>query len=131
MYGLGLASRGGGATASGLAGAGGLGAGEVGSGGSAGGRVVPGATGEILYVSYFDSESGLRLTANNTPVRSGVLAFPVADIVSIAPIPLPGLGANALFGLWWTDPLAALAIAAVAVREGRESWRGEGCCDAC
>jgi divalent metal cation (Fe/Co/Zn/Cd) transporter len=44
---------------------------------------------------------------------------------------LVGLGANALLGWWWADPLAALAIAAVAAREGRESWRGEGCCDAC
>jgi divalent metal cation (Fe/Co/Zn/Cd) transporter len=44
---------------------------------------------------------------------------------------LIGLGANALFGLWWMDPAAALFIAAVAVREGRESWRGDGCCDAC
>jgi divalent metal cation (Fe/Co/Zn/Cd) transporter len=44
---------------------------------------------------------------------------------------LIGLGANALFGLWWMDPAAALVIAAVAVKEGRESWRGDGCCDAC
>lgn len=44
---------------------------------------------------------------------------------------LVGLGANALFGLWWMDPAAALFIAAVAVREGRESWRGDGCCDVC
>jgi divalent metal cation (Fe/Co/Zn/Cd) transporter len=44
---------------------------------------------------------------------------------------LIGLGANALFGLWWMDPTAALFIAAVAVKEGRESWRGDGCCDAC
>ncbi len=44
---------------------------------------------------------------------------------------LIGLGANALFGWWWADPAAALVIAAVAVREGRESWRGEACCDAC
>jgi divalent metal cation (Fe/Co/Zn/Cd) transporter len=44
---------------------------------------------------------------------------------------LIGLGANAVFGLWWMDPAAGLFIAAVAVREGRESWRGEGCCDAC
>ncbi len=41
---------------------------------------------------------------------------------------LVGLGANALFGLWWADPLTALLIAGVAVREGRESWRGESCC---
>jgi divalent metal cation (Fe/Co/Zn/Cd) transporter len=44
---------------------------------------------------------------------------------------LVGLGANALAGWWWADPTAALLIAAVAVREGRESWRGEACCDAC
>jgi divalent metal cation (Fe/Co/Zn/Cd) transporter len=44
---------------------------------------------------------------------------------------LIGLGANALLGWWWADPIAALAIAAVAFQEGRESWRGEGCCDAC
>jgi divalent metal cation (Fe/Co/Zn/Cd) transporter len=44
---------------------------------------------------------------------------------------LIGLLANALLGWWWADPTAALVIAAVALREGRESWRGEGCCDTC
>jgi divalent metal cation (Fe/Co/Zn/Cd) transporter len=44
---------------------------------------------------------------------------------------LVGLLANALAGWWWADPLAALAIAAVALREGQQSWRGEGCCDFC
>ena len=44
---------------------------------------------------------------------------------------LIGLGLNAVAGLWWADPLAALFIAAVAVKEGRESWRGEGCADGC
>jgi hypothetical protein len=44
---------------------------------------------------------------------------------------LIGRGANALLGWWWADPLAALAIAAVAAKEGRESWRGEGCLDGC
>jgi divalent metal cation (Fe/Co/Zn/Cd) transporter len=44
---------------------------------------------------------------------------------------LIGLGANAILGWWWADPLAALAIAAVALNEGRESWRGEGCADGC
>ncbi len=44
---------------------------------------------------------------------------------------LVGLVANALVGWWWADPAAALVIAAVALREGRESWRGETCCDAC
>jgi len=44
---------------------------------------------------------------------------------------LLGLGANALAGWWWADPLTALFIAAVALKEGRESWRGAGCCDSC
>jgi divalent metal cation (Fe/Co/Zn/Cd) transporter len=44
---------------------------------------------------------------------------------------LIGLGANALLGWWWADPLTALALAGVALREGRSSWRGDGCCGAC
>jgi divalent metal cation (Fe/Co/Zn/Cd) transporter len=41
-----------------------------------------------------------------------------------------GLAGNALFGWWWLDPIAALVVASVAVKEGRETWRGEGCCAA-
>jgi divalent metal cation (Fe/Co/Zn/Cd) transporter len=41
---------------------------------------------------------------------------------------LVGLGANALVGWWWLDSIAALAIAGVAAREARSSWRGEDCC---
>lgn len=44
---------------------------------------------------------------------------------------LVGLVGNTLFGLWWLDPAAALVIAAVAIREGVQTWRGEGCCDVC
>jgi len=44
---------------------------------------------------------------------------------------LLGLLGNTLFGLWWLDPVAALVVAAVAVREGVESWRGKGCADCC
>lgn len=39
-----------------------------------------------------------------------------------------GLAGNAAFGWWWLDPLAALVIAAIALREGLETWRGDGCC---
>ena len=41
---------------------------------------------------------------------------------------LVGLLGNALFGAWWLDPIVALFIAAVAVQEGREAWRGDACC---
>ncbi|TML98116.1 MAG: hypothetical protein E6G10_23550 [Actinobacteria bacterium] len=34
---------------------------------------------------------------------------------------------NAVLGWWWADPATALVIAGVAVREGREAWRGDGC----
>jgi divalent metal cation (Fe/Co/Zn/Cd) transporter len=43
---------------------------------------------------------------------------------------LLGLGLNALLGWWWADPITALGIAAVAVKEGRNAWRGDACCTA-
>jgi divalent metal cation (Fe/Co/Zn/Cd) transporter len=41
---------------------------------------------------------------------------------------LVGLTTNSVFGWTWADPLAGLVIAAVAVREGRQAWRGDACC---
>ena len=41
---------------------------------------------------------------------------------------LVGLLGNALVGAWWLDPAVGLLIAGVAVKEGGEAWRGEGCC---
>ncbi|WP_318209384.1 MULTISPECIES: cation transporter [unclassified Streptomyces] len=41
---------------------------------------------------------------------------------------LVGLLANSLFGWSWADPIAALVIAAVALKEGRDAWQGKGCC---
>jgi divalent metal cation (Fe/Co/Zn/Cd) transporter len=43
---------------------------------------------------------------------------------------LTGLLLNALAGWWWADPAAGLVIAAVAVHEARETWRG-ATCDCC
>jgi divalent metal cation (Fe/Co/Zn/Cd) transporter len=41
-----------------------------------------------------------------------------------------GLAANTLFGWWWMDSLAALVVAAIAIREGHEAWTKEDlCCD--
>jgi divalent metal cation (Fe/Co/Zn/Cd) transporter len=41
---------------------------------------------------------------------------------------LAGLLANLLLGWSWADPIAALAIAAVATKEGRDAWHGDTCC---
>jgi divalent metal cation (Fe/Co/Zn/Cd) transporter len=40
---------------------------------------------------------------------------------------LVGLVSNAALGWWWADPATALLIAGVALREGRQAWRGEEC----
>ncbi|TDZ42828.1 cation transporter [Mycobacteroides franklinii] len=41
---------------------------------------------------------------------------------------LVGLLVNTLFGWSWADPIAALVIAVIAVREGVNAWKGESCC---
>jgi Co/Zn/Cd efflux system component len=41
---------------------------------------------------------------------------------------LVGLVLNATLGWSWADPIAALVIAAIAVKEGRDAWQGKGCC---
>ncbi|MCE0536082.1 cation transporter [Kineosporia rhizophila] len=46
----------------------------------------------------------------------------------LSAILLIGLLLNAVVGWSWADPIAGLAIAVIAVREGRQAWRGEGCC---
>lgn len=41
---------------------------------------------------------------------------------------LVGLLLNSLFGWSWADPVAALVIAAIALKEGLEAWKGDACC---
>jgi divalent metal cation (Fe/Co/Zn/Cd) transporter len=43
---------------------------------------------------------------------------------------LVGLLLNSLFGWSWADPIAALVIAVIAVREGINAWKGDTCCPA-
>lgn len=40
---------------------------------------------------------------------------------------LAGLVLNSLLGWWWADSIAGLVIAAFAIREGIEAWRGDAC----
>jgi divalent metal cation (Fe/Co/Zn/Cd) transporter len=69
---------------------------------------------------------GLKLNSSATVSEAGQNM--ICAYLSIAL--LVGLLANALLGWWWADPAAALVIAAVAAREGIESWRAErpDCC---
>ena len=65
-------------------------------------------------------------------IRSGAM---VADAKQtefctyLSAILLGGLLANALFGWWWADPVAALVMTPIIAKEGVEALRGETCCD--
>ena len=63
-----------------------------------------------------------------TSLRSGALRADAYETITcswLSLTTLAGLLLNAAFGWWWADPLAALAIVPLAVREGLEGWRGE------
>ncbi|HWN07836.1 MAG TPA: cation transporter [Pyrinomonadaceae bacterium] len=47
----------------------------------------------------------------------------------LSAILLVGLLLNALLGWWWADPVAALIMVPIIVKEGIEALRGETCCD--
>jgi divalent metal cation (Fe/Co/Zn/Cd) transporter len=47
----------------------------------------------------------------------------------LSAILLGGLLLNALFGWWWSDPVAALIMVPIIAKEGVEALRGETCCD--
>jgi divalent metal cation (Fe/Co/Zn/Cd) transporter len=47
---------------------------------------------------------------------------------ALAAAVLVGLAGNAIFAAWWLDPVIGLLVAAVALKEGRDGWRGEDCC---
>jgi len=55
-------------------------------------------------------------------------AFQTSACWWLSLIALVGIGLNASLGWWWADPVAALAMTVFIVREGREAWRGDGCC---
>lgn len=73
----------------------------------------------------------LLARAKQTVGRAMNSAVVLADAVetwlctSLSAIVLTGLVLNAAFGWWWADPVAALGIAWLAVREGREAWEGD------
>ncbi|HEU4407711.1 MAG TPA: cation transporter [Polyangiaceae bacterium] len=55
-------------------------------------------------------------------------AFQTTACFWLSIITLAGIGVNALFGWWWADPVAALGMTFLLVKEGREAWEGRDCC---
>lgn len=71
-----------------------------------------------------------RLVAKQ--LRSGALeadATQTSLCAYLSVIALVGVGLNTLFGIWWADPLAALAMVPIIAREGYEGITGEDRCD--
>jgi divalent metal cation (Fe/Co/Zn/Cd) transporter len=55
-----------------------------------------------------------------------------ADFCSfLSAILLGGLLLNAVFGWWWMDPAAGLAMVPIILKEGADGLRAEACCDHC
>jgi divalent metal cation (Fe/Co/Zn/Cd) transporter len=75
---------------------------------------------------------GWRKKRVGTDLRNQLVLADAAETIlcaTLAATTLLGLVLFAGFGWWWADPVAALAVAWFAVREGREAWRGELVCD--
>ncbi len=72
---------------------------------------------------------GQRRTGRELGSRSAVADSKQTLLCTyLSAVLLVGLSLNSLWGWSWADPVAALVIAAVAVREGHEAWRGDSCC---
>jgi divalent metal cation (Fe/Co/Zn/Cd) transporter len=75
-------------------------------------------------LSWFERRTGCELGSASAVAdsRQTLLCSYLSGVL------LVGLVLTATLGWTWADPVAALVIAAVAVREGVEAWRGDACC---
>ncbi|MBN0040819.1 cation transporter [Cellulosimicrobium cellulans] len=76
------------------------------------------------FLSWFERRTGRELGSASAVADSKQTLL----CTYLSAVLLVGLVLNAALGWSWADPLAALVIAAVAVKEGVESWRGDACC---
>ena len=97
------------------------------------GEARPSAIGIALATASLVIMPVLSLTQRRTGRELGSLSA-VADskqtllCTYLSAVLLAGLVLNSLWGWSWADPIAALGIAAIAVREGINAWRGDPCC---
>ncbi len=77
-------------------------------------------------LSWFERRTGRELGSASAVADSKQTLL----CTYLSAVLLAGLLLNSLLGWTWADPLAALVIAGVAVKEGVEAWRGDACCHA-
>lgn len=75
-------------------------------------------------LSWFERRTGRELGSASVVADSKQTLL----CAGLSAVLLVGLVANSALGWWWADPVAAIVIALVAVREGREALRGDVCC---
>ncbi|MBI4932388.1 MAG: cation transporter [Actinobacteria bacterium] len=76
------------------------------------------------FLSYAQRRAGRELASASAVADSKQTLL----CTYLSGVLLFGLLLNAWFGWSWADPVAGLVIAAVALKEGREAWRGDACC---
>jgi len=76
------------------------------------------------FLSWFERRTGRELGSASAVADSRQTLL----CTYLSAVLLVGLVLNATLGWTWADPLAALVIAGVAVKEGLEAWRGDACC---
>ncbi|MGX5359035.1 cobalt transporter [Kocuria sediminis] len=76
------------------------------------------------FLSWFERRTGRELGSASAVADSKQTLL----CTYLSAVLLVGLVLNSTLGWSWADPLAALVIAAVAVKEGLEAWRGDACC---
>lgn len=96
-------------------------------------RPSPSAVGIALTVLSLLVMGWLARTKRRVAIELGSRAmeadsFQTSACWWLSVITLSGIALNATLGWWWADPVAALGMTALLVKEGREAWRGEECC---
>ncbi|GAA4699865.1 cation transporter [Promicromonospora umidemergens] len=76
------------------------------------------------FLSWFERSTGRELGSASAVADSKQTML----CTYLSAVLLVGLLLNSTLGWTWADPLAALVIAGVAVKEGIEAWRGDACC---
>ncbi|HEV2038306.1 MAG TPA: cation transporter [Candidatus Eremiobacteraceae bacterium] len=85
--------------------------------------VLAASLGVMLWLRRAKREVAARLGSHALVADSKQTEF----CAYLSAIALAGLGLNALFGLWWADPAAAIVMVPIIVREGIEAVQGKAC----
>lgn len=91
---------------------------------------VPGIVIAALSLAVMPFLSAAQRTAGGELCSASAVADSNQTLLRtcLSAVLLVGLVLNATLGWSWADPIAALVIAAIALKEGRDAWQGKGCC---